>query len=70
MAIIKISDYMTIGEAADFLGVDSITLRRWDNAGKLKARRHPISGYRLYMKKELGILLKAIRTPGGNKWKK
>ena len=29
-------------------GVSKDTLRRWDRAGKLEARRHPITGYRLY----------------------
>ena len=41
-------DYMMIQEAADFLGVTVMTLYRWDAAGKLSPRRHPINGYRLY----------------------
>ena len=39
---------VTIKEAADLLGVAEVTLRRWDEAGKFKAHRHPINGYRLY----------------------
>jgi excisionase family DNA binding protein len=39
---------VTIKEAAAVLGVSEVTLRRWDEAGKFKARRHPINGYRLY----------------------
>ena len=31
--------------------------RRWDRAGKLTARRHPASQYRLYVRKELDALL-------------
>lgn len=42
------ADVVTIKEAAELLGVAEITLRRWDEAGKFKARRHPINGYRLY----------------------
>ena len=51
-------DYMMIQEAADFLGVTIMTLYRWDAAGKLSPRRHPINGYRLYKKSELERLLK------------
>jgi DNA-binding transcriptional MerR regulator len=39
---------VTIKEAAGVLGVSEVTLRRWDDAGKFPARRHPINGYRLY----------------------
>lgn len=39
---------ITIKEASRILGVSEPTLRRWDEAGKFKARRHPINGYRLY----------------------
>ena len=40
--------YLTVGEAAKCLRVSSSTLRNWDRAGKLRARRHPMNGYRLY----------------------
>ncbi|MCK4624764.1 MAG: helix-turn-helix domain-containing protein [Phycisphaerae bacterium] len=33
------SDYLTIGDAAEYLGISKDTLRRWDRAGKLTARR-------------------------------
>ena len=39
---------ITIKQAAGFLGVSEPTLRRWDEAGKFPARRHPINRYRLY----------------------
>ena len=42
------SDYVTLAEAASFLGVSKATLRNWDRAGKLKALRHPVNDYRLY----------------------
>jgi len=41
-------DIVTIKEAAQLLGVSEPTLRRWDDAGKFRARRHPINSYRLY----------------------
>lgn len=34
-----ISKYISIREAARILNVHTETLRRWDNSGKLKARR-------------------------------
>jgi len=57
----NLRDYMTVGEAAEFLGVSASTLRNWDRAGRLVARRHPINGYRLYEKRQLERLLDEIR---------
>ncbi len=45
--------FLTVKEAAAFLGVSEATLRRWDRAGKLRARRHPMNQYRLYLRTEL-----------------
>jgi len=53
----KINDFMTVGEASAYLCVSKDSLRRWDRAGKLTARRHPINGYRLYLKAELDKFL-------------
>lgn len=53
----KLSDYLTVGDAAEYLGVSKDTLRRWDRARKLVARRNPMSRYRLYAKKDLDSLL-------------
>jgi len=53
--------YLKIKEASEYLGVAQSTLRRWDEKGKLKAYRHPISKYRLYRKLELKRLLKSIK---------
>ena len=73
----KISDFMTVGEAAAYLSVSKDSLRRWDRAGKLKARRHPINGYRLYQKSDLDELLHRFgledtpsRGTGGTKKKR
>jgi len=56
----KISEFLTIGEASAYLGVSKVSLRRWDRAGMLKARRHPISGYRLYLRSELDGFLSQL----------
>jgi len=60
--VAKLNEYLTIGEAADLLGVSKDTLRRWDRAGKLKARRHPITDYRLYLRQELAAWLKRLKS--------
>ena len=53
----KLSEYLTVGDAASYIGVASCTLRRWDATGKMKARRHPVTGFRLYLKEELDAIL-------------
>ena len=40
--------YFSIKEAAEILGVSSLTLRNWDKSGKFKAQRHPMNNYRVY----------------------
>src|SRR5438034_309222 len=45
--------FMSIGDAAGYLGVSIQTLRRWDAAGKLKSARHPASKYRYYQMADL-----------------
>lgn len=42
------------------LGVSPITLRRWDEQGKLKAYRHPMNRYRLYKESDLATLLRDL----------
>ena len=57
----KLDDYLTVGEAAVFLGVSSATLRNWDKAGKLVPYRNPINKYRLYRKTDLERILNDIK---------
>jgi len=64
------SDFMTVKEAAEFLGISNETLRRWDKKGKLKAYRHPVNRYRLYKKQDLENLLKQVKQPKGGDRKK
>ena len=45
--------YLSIQEAATYIGVTAQTLRRWDSAGKLKPIRHPTSDYRFYNRVDL-----------------
>ncbi len=51
---------LTIKAAAEVLDVSEQTLRRWDKAGKLSARRHPMNGYRLYVRREVLELRRQI----------
>ena len=48
-------DLVTIGDAAEILGVSIMTLRRWDESGRLKAIRNKPSGDRYYRRKDLEI---------------
>ncbi len=57
----KISEYLTVREASEFIGVCEMTLRRWDDSGKLVSKRHPVNNYRLYKKKDLEKFLKGIK---------
>lgn len=59
----RLSDYLTIKEAAEFLGVSQNTLRNWGRSGKIKERRNPVNGYRLYSENELKSLLKKAAKP-------
>lgn len=59
----KLTDFMRISEAAEYLGVSPNTLRNWENAGKLVAHRHPMNRYRLFRRQELDALLKKIEEP-------
>ena len=52
--------YITVKQAAEYLGVTVMTLHRWDAKGKLKAHRHPINHYRLYKANELKALLTKV----------
>ncbi len=61
--------YLTIKEAAEFLGVAPLTLRNWDKSGKFPAGRHPISNYRIYKLEKLETLLKEIEDGDNRKIK-
>lgn len=51
---------ITIGEAAKMLNVNIMTLRRWDEQGKLKPVRFSPKGYRFYDLEEIELMLKNI----------
>ncbi|KFA94785.1 MerR family DNA-binding transcriptional regulator [Archangium violaceum] len=53
-------ELLTIKVAAEVLGVSEQTLRRWDKAGKFRAKRHPMNGYRLYSRGQVLELRRKI----------
>ena len=60
MTVVKLNEYLTVAEAASYIGVSADTLRRWDRAKKLTARRHPVTSYRLYLPRELDKFLREV----------
>ncbi len=56
----NLADYLTIGEAAAFIGVSPATLRNWDKDGKLVPYRHPLNNYRLYKKIDLERIINGV----------
>ena len=64
----KLSDYLRISEAAEYLGVSPNTLRNWENAGKIEAHRNPMNSYRLFKREALDVLLNQVQeSDGGEK---
>lgn len=55
--------YFSIKEAAEILGVSTLTLRNWDKSGKFPANRHPMNNYRVY---KLSALEKIIQDIEGS----
>lgn len=53
---------LTIKAAAEILGVSEQTLRRWDKAGKFRAKRHPFNGYRLYSRARVLEIRRRIQS--------
>ena len=54
--------YLKVKEVAKILGVTPLTLRNWDNSGKLKAYRNPINNYRVYKPEDIEFLLRKIES--------
>ena len=63
-AVKSIRDYLRISQAAECLGVSPQTLRNWERDGKIRCYRHPVSQYRLFRKRDLEALLRALEGSG------
>ena len=69
--------FLTVKEVARLLGVTPLTIRNWDQRGKLTAYRHPLNNYRLYktgdveeLMRELELSQNLIKSPANSKVKK
>lgn len=54
--------YFSIKEAAEILGVSTLTLRNWDKSGKFRANRHPMNNYRVYKLSALEHIINDIES--------
>lgn len=54
--------FIQINEASKLLGVTKLTLRNWDNAGKLTAYRHPMNNYRVYKVEDIERLIHSLES--------
>jgi len=59
----KLDSFLTVKEAADYLGVSPNTIRNWGADGRIKEHRHPINNYRLFKTADLDRLLKKANQP-------
>lgn len=60
-------EFLQVKEAAEYLGVSQNTIRNWGRSEKLPEYRHPLNNYRLYKKRDVVRLLKALHTPNKSK---
>lgn len=52
--------FLTVQEVARLIGVTPLTVRNWDQKGKLVAYRNPINNYRLYKVEDIEVLMRQI----------
>ena len=51
---------MTVREVARVLGVTPLTVRNWDQRGKLVAYRNPVNNYRMYKIEDIEVIIRQI----------
>jgi len=52
--------FLTVKEVARLFGVTPLTVRNWDQKGRLVAYRNPVNNYRLYKVEDVEVLLRQI----------
>lgn len=57
----KMDDFYNIREAAEIIGVNKETLRRWDKTGKFPSSRNPINNYRVYTAEQINSFVKELK---------
>ena len=63
----KLDMYLSVKEAAEYLGVSPNTLRNWGRVGKVPIHRNPINNYRLFKVADLDALVKRIEKTAQRK---
>ena len=61
--VVRVAEYLTIKQAAEYLGVCTNTLRNWGASGKITEYRHPVNNYRLFNRTELERIRKKLLSP-------
>ena len=67
--MLRLDEFLTVKEAAEFLGASPNTVRNWGREDKIPEHRHPINNYRLYRRQDLEKLLKQLQKPSNSKAK-
>jgi DNA (cytosine-5)-methyltransferase 1 len=68
--MLRLDDYLTVTQAAEFLGVSPNTIRNWGREAKIPEYRHPINKYRLFKQCDLERLLRQLSVPANRRPKK
>ena len=55
--------YYTVSETAYIFSVTPLTIRNWDKAGKLRARRNPANNYRMFKFEDVEFFLRRMEQP-------
>ncbi len=61
--MLRLDEFLTVREAAEYLGVSANTIRNWGREAKIPEHRHPINSYRLYKHKDLECILRDLQVP-------
>ena len=57
----KLKGFLSVKEAAEFVGVTCNTIRTYGDNGFIKVYRHPVNGYRLFKSEHLQEFMDSIR---------
>lgn len=63
----NLREYLTIAQAAAFVGVSQNTLRNWGRDQKIAEHRHPMNNYRMYKREDLERLLRQLEKSGARR---
>lgn len=61
--MLRLGDFLRVGEAAAYLGVAPNTIRNWGQRGKIPEYRHPVNNYRLYRRDDLRKFMQRVDKP-------